>query len=100
MKITTKEVRNVTAQLDEIIEKYNEKQEDKKRDWRTYEQQFAHRLRIAYRELEPLVCEAVKSLIFSKRKVLKTLTAVVMEQVMLLLLRKIMSQTRRNSKIK
>lgn len=97
MRITTEEVRNVTAQLDEIIEKYNEKQEAKKRDWRTYEQQFAHRLRVAYRELEPLVCEAVKSLIRVKGETRGAKSELTLEKkVLLLLIKHIIQKSNRD----
>src|SRR3989339_1742659 len=35
-----------------------------KRDWRTYEQQLAERLKTAFRELKPLVHEAVSTITF------------------------------------
>jgi len=66
MKITTKEVRDITAILDEIIKDYKENTPESKRDWRTYEQRVAMRLRTAFRELKPLVHEAVSSINFEK----------------------------------
>lgn len=62
MKITTREVREITSVIDDIIEEYKEKSTPKKRDWRTYEQRVAKRLRTAFRELKPLVQEAVCSI--------------------------------------
>mgnify|MGYP001611632424 FL=1 len=62
MKITTKEVRETVDMLDEIIEEYKEKTPSKKRDWRTYEQRLAKRIKEAIRELEPLIDEAVSSI--------------------------------------
>jgi len=62
MKITTKEVRDVTSVIDDIIEEYKEKSTSEKRDWRTYEQRVAKRLRTAFKELKPLVQEAVESI--------------------------------------
>src|SRR4030042_1863107 len=62
MKITTREVREITSVIDDIIEEYKEKSTPKKRDWRTYEQRVAERLRTAFRELKPLVQEAVCSI--------------------------------------
>lgn len=62
MRITTEEVRQVTKILDELIELYKEGTVPKKRDWRTYEQRLAQRIRAAIRELEPLVDEAIASL--------------------------------------
>ena len=53
MRITTKEVREITSVIDDIIEEYKEKSTSKERDWRTYEQRVAKRLRTAY----PLLSE-------------------------------------------
>lgn len=57
----TKEVREVVAKLDEIIEEYKKEHPAPKRNWRTYEQEFARRARTCFTELEPLVEEAVSS---------------------------------------
>lgn len=62
MRITTKEVREITSVIDDIIEEYKEKSTSKERDWRTYEQRVARRLRTAFKELKPLVQEAVSSI--------------------------------------
>jgi len=62
MKITTKEVQETTSLLDVIIKEYKEKTPKKKRDWRTYEQRLAARIRTAMRELEPLIEEAILAL--------------------------------------
>ena len=62
MRITTKEVREITSVIDDIIEEYKEKSTSKERDWRTYEQRVAKRLRTAFKELKPLVQEAAKSI--------------------------------------
>jgi len=58
----SKEVRRVVAQLDEIIEEYKKEHPVQKRDWRTYEQQFARRAKTAFHDLEPLVERAVSSI--------------------------------------
>lgn len=62
MKVTTKEVQDVTSMIDDIIEDYKEASSSEKRDWRTYEQQLAKRLRSAFKGLKPLVQEAVLSI--------------------------------------
>ena len=62
MKVNTKEVRNVISLLDDIVKEYKDENPPKKRDWRTYEQQYAARLRVAFNELRPFVHEAVESL--------------------------------------
>lgn len=63
----SKEVRTAVARLKSIVEEYKDEQPIKKRDWRTYEQQYYLRLRICFAELYPLVKKAVKSI-----KILKT----------------------------
>jgi|SRR3989338_7991504 len=58
----TKEVREIVAQLDEIIGQYKKEHPAPDRDWRTYEQEFARRARTCFNELEPLVEGAVSSI--------------------------------------
>ncbi len=54
-----KDIRERLKDLDEfLLDQYKEAHPEKKRDWRTYEQQYALRLKTAMRELEPLVNEA------------------------------------------
>lgn len=48
--------------IDHIIEQYKESSVPKKRDWRTYEQRVARRLQTAFKELKPLVQEAVSAI--------------------------------------
>jgi transposase len=60
----TKEVRDIIRVLDDIIKEYKEEHPNKKRDWRTYEQRVAERLKAAFRELKPLVHEAASSIQF------------------------------------
>lgn len=62
MSMRTKEVREIVANLDEIIEEYKKEHAPEKRDWRTYEQQFARRAKACFHNLEPLVEEAVSSI--------------------------------------
>lgn len=45
---------------DFLLEQYKEGREEKKRDWRTYEQRLTHRIKEAIRNLEPLIDEAVR----------------------------------------
>ncbi len=55
----SKEIRERLKDLDDFLnEQYKEAHPEKKRDWRTYEEQYAHRLKTAMRQLEPLVDEA------------------------------------------
>ena len=46
-----KEVRELALMLDDIVKEYKEEHPPKKRNWRTYEQRVAERLRTAFREL-------------------------------------------------
>ena len=48
--------------LDEIVESYKKQVPQKKRNWRTYEQQQYLRLQTAFDELRPLVFEAIETL--------------------------------------
>lgn len=64
MKIKTKEVRNIVSILDDIVAQYKEEHQTTKRNWRTYEQQVAERLKTAFRELKPLVHEAASTITF------------------------------------
>lgn len=64
MSKRTKEVRDIVKILDDIIQEYKEEHPDEKRNWRTYEQRVAERLKIAFRELKPLVHEAASSIKF------------------------------------
>jgi transposase len=65
---TNRELSSVLEVLDEIIDNYKESTEPKKRDWRTYEQQVSQRIRIALRDLEPLIDEAISCLMISKNE--------------------------------
>jgi len=64
MKVKTKEIRELTKILDDIVAQYKEEKQTTKRNWRTYEQQVAERLKTAFRELKPLVHEAVSTITF------------------------------------
>ncbi len=57
MKIRTKEVRTTAKVLDELVLKYKERHPEKERDWRTYEQRLAERMREAIHTLDPLFVE-------------------------------------------
>lgn len=88
MKITTKEVREVTRIIDDIIEEYKEESTPKKRDWRTYEQRVARRLRTAFKELKPLVQEAVRSIRVVRAETRGSKPILTLEQKVLALLLK------------
>ena len=86
MKVTTKEVRELANILDDIIEHYNDTNEDKKRDWRTYEQRFALRVKKAMKELSPLVEEAINTLNIHKREKRGSKPKLTLKQKVLLLI--------------
>jgi len=97
MKVTTSEVRDVVAILDDIIDDYKEKTKSKKRDWRTYEQRVAARLRKAFHELKPLVEEAVSSLHVAKGELRGAPQKLTLEQkVLALLLKHLLGKSNRN----
>ena len=64
MKVKTQDVRNIVKILDDIVAQYKEEKQATKRNWRTYEQQVAERLKTAFRELKPLVHEAASTVTF------------------------------------
>jgi len=97
MKITTNEVRDVVAILDDIVDDYKENTDADKRDWRTYEQQAAARLRTAFRELKPLVEEAVSSLHIKSGELRGATSKLTLEQkVLALLLKHLLGKSNRN----
>ncbi len=63
MLVTGKDIREKLKDIDRfILEDYKKNHPEKKRDWRTYEQQYALRIKEAMRQLKPLVSEAVSSI--------------------------------------
>jgi len=66
VKLKTEDVREVIRLLDTIIEEYKDETPEKKRDWRTYEQQLSYRIRTAIRNLEPLIVEAISKIKITK----------------------------------
>ncbi len=97
MKVNTKEVRDVVSILDDIVKEYKEEHPEKKRDWRTYEQRVAERLKIAFRELKPLVHEAVASINFASGETRGAKPALTVEQrVLALLIKHIIGKSNRN----
>ena len=96
MKVKTKEVRNLVKILDDVIEHYKETKETKKRDWKTYEQRFAERVKKAMKELSPLVREAVKTLRIYKKETRGNKPKLTLKQkVILLLLQRLFGKSNR-----
>ncbi|MBI4154674.1 hypothetical protein HY498_01145 [Candidatus Woesearchaeota archaeon] len=55
MQIWTEDIKNTIKYVNDFLnEQYKEQKEEKKRDWRTYEQQLAHKMKQAIRSLDPL----------------------------------------------
>src|SRR3989338_4377380 len=97
MQIKTQEVRDVVRILDEIIEQYKEHSVEKKRDWRTYEQRLTERLKKAFKELKPLVHEAVQSLKVVKGETRGSKPQLTLEQkVLAILLKHLIGKSNRN----
>jgi transposase len=87
MKISTKEVRNIARELDQIIEQYKkDNPEPPKRDWRTYEQRAMLRLRHAMAHFEPLIDKAIASLNISNANKAGSKHALSLKQRVVLLL--------------
>lgn len=97
MKITTKEVRYVNSMIDDIIEDYKVNSDVSNRDWRTYEQQVAKRLKTAFNELKPLVQKAVRSLHIVRGETRGAKPKLTLEQkVLILLLKKLIEKSNRD----
>ena len=97
MRVKTKEVRNIVAILDDIIVDYKEQTENKKRDWRTYEQRLTERLKKAFKELRPLVQEAVQTIKIVKGESRGAKPRLTLEQkVLAILLKHLIGKSNRN----
>ncbi|MFH1511011.1 MAG: ISNCY family transposase [Candidatus Woesearchaeota archaeon] len=97
MKVNTKEVRNVVSMLDNIVKEYKEEHPEAKRDWRTYEQRVAERLKTAFRGLKPLVHEAASSIKFVLGETRGAKPSMTVEQrVLALLIKHIIGKSNRN----
>lgn len=97
MKVKTKEVREITAILGNIVKEYKEEHPATKRDWRTYEQRLAERLKAAFKDLKPLVHEAVASIRFVSGETRGVKPALTVEQrVLALLIKHIIGKSNRN----
>jgi len=96
MRVETKEIRKVVARLDAIVKDYKEENPPKDRDWQTYELRLAERLRKAFRELRPLVREAVSTLQIVKGETRGRNHVLTLEQrVLVLLLKRIVDKSNR-----
>ena len=97
MKVNTKEVRNVVSMIDDIIKEYKQEHPAKTRDWRTYEQRAAERLKTAFKELKPLVHEAASSINFASGETRGAKSTLTVEQrVLAVLIKHIIGKSNRN----
>lgn len=56
----SEDIRDRIKDIEEfLLKRYKENKEEKKRDWRTYEQQLMNRIKEAIKNLEPLIDEAI-----------------------------------------
>lgn len=97
--ITNKQLMNKLKELDKIIlKKYARKskreRKKKKRDWRTYEEQYAERIKRCMRELEPLLREASDGIRIANKRG-KRFQLSVKQKVTLLLIKHLMGKTNR-----
>ena len=64
-------VENIRYKLEEINstigKKYRLEHPGKERDWKTYEQEVSTRIKMAMKDLDPLIQEAVSSIRYIKR---------------------------------
>lgn len=88
MKISTKEVRGVVSELDSLIKIYKEENPAPERDWRTYEQRVALRVKHAINYFKPLISKAVSTLKISNANNVGAKPALSLEQKTVLLLTK------------
>jgi len=59
-RIVSGDIKDKLHELDSILsKKYVLEHPKKERDWRTYEQEFAQRIKMAMEDLDPLINEAV-----------------------------------------
>ncbi|MEK6936429.1 MAG: ISNCY family transposase [Nanoarchaeota archaeon] len=65
--IRAKQVREKVKILDEIIKEYKELNPQKKRDYTKYETEFKRRLKEAIKNLDELINESIKDLIYSSK---------------------------------
>lgn len=94
--IRTKDIREKLKDIDEfLLEEYRKKHPEEKRDWRTYEQQLAARLKYAIRNLEPLIDEAVATLYVERGQGRKPELSL-KQRVILILVKELFDKSNRN----
>lgn len=92
--LTSKNIQDRLNELETLIkDRYKPQHKKKKRDWRTYEQQWARRIRLIMRDLEPLVDQACNIDVVRGPGAPHALT--LKQRVILLLLKTLYSQSNR-----
>lgn len=62
-RVSSDDIRYKLEEINDVLgKKYRLGHPAKERDWRTYEQEFSHRIKTAMRDLEPLIGEAVSTI--------------------------------------
>ena len=62
-KVTSEDIQDKLRELNDLLnKKYRLEHPEKERDWRTYEQEFAHRIKTAMKDLDPLIGEAASTI--------------------------------------
>jgi hypothetical protein len=94
--IRDEDIRGRLKELDEHIRKeYIEAHPEKKRDWRTYEQQFSKRIKEAMRRLDPLIQEAVSAIKVERNGAGRPDTLTLEQKVKLLLIKQLVGESNR-----
>jgi len=96
MRLTQNQLNKTLEQFDRIVKLYKDKYSgEPKRDWRTYEQRFALRMRQAAEEIEPVIEEAYSMISVSKRERGRPSKIPVVKKVLLLLIKEIFQLSNR-----
>lgn len=92
--IRSKDIRDRLKDIEEfLLKEYKENKEEKKRDWRTYEQRLMKRIKEAIKNLEPLVDEATSFEI--RREKGRKAKLELKQKVILLLLKELFGKSNR-----
>jgi len=94
--LRTKDIREKIRDIDDyLLDEYKKNHPEAKRDWRTYEQQLAARLKYAIRNLEPLIGDAV-SAIQVERSQGRTPELSLKQRLILILVKELFDRSNRN----
>jgi len=91
--------KQITERLKDIeeflLDEYKSSKEERKRDWRTYEQRLMYRIKEAIRNLEPLIDEAVETIKIQRGKGRKPIL-ILKQKVILILLKQLFGKSNRS----